>query len=104
MNYTRAHHPDLWKKLRPRLLAVYQATREAANGTARVLGGVLRAEEEARAALVTNLQAEPQSNGAETTDAREVKADTAYAWHGVAKKPEKDWAAPGPGAARLLSR
>ena len=95
LNYTRAHHPDLWKKLRPRLLAVYQATREAANGTARVLGGVLRAEEEARAALVTNLQAEPQSNGAETTDAREVKADTAYAWHGAAEEAEADQSVPG---------
>ena len=74
LNYTRAHHPDLWEKLRPRLLAVYQATREAANGTTQVLGGVLRVEEEARAALVANLQAELQSNGEETLDAREVKA------------------------------
>ncbi len=53
---------------------MYQVTREAAEGTARVLGGVLGAEEEARAALVANLQAELQSNGEETLDAREVKA------------------------------
>ena len=50
-----------------------------ADDTARVLGGVLGAEGEARAALVANLQAELQSNGEETTVAREVKADTAQA-------------------------
>jgi len=60
--------------------------REAADGTARVLGGVLGAEGEARAALVANLQAELQSNGEETTVAREVKADAdndAAPQHGV---------------------
>ena len=60
LNYTRVHHPELWARLRPRLLAVYQVMREAANGTAQVLGGVLGAEEEASVA-------------------RELKADTAYA-------------------------
>ncbi len=95
LNYTRVHHPELWARLRPRLLAVYQVMREAANGNARVLGGVLRAEEEARAALVANLQAELQSNGEETTDAREVKADTAYTWLKAGEEAEEDRAAPG---------
>ncbi len=44
LDYTREHHPELYRRLRPRLLAVYKITHEGLASTRQVLGGVLLAE------------------------------------------------------------
>ena len=47
LQYTRVHHPELYKKLRRRLLANYKITQDAVAGTTQVLGHVLVAEKRA---------------------------------------------------------
>ena len=58
-------YPELWAQLKPRLLAVYKATRDAMDRTQRVLADALAAEQQAEAddKIAAHLRQRPTGGG-----------------------------------------
>ncbi|MHC4067876.1 MAG: phosphoadenosine phosphosulfate reductase domain-containing protein [Planctomycetota bacterium] len=53
LNYTRAHHPELYQRLRPRLAVVWETAHAALAATREVLGDLLAAEQSEIMAALT---------------------------------------------------
>ena len=69
LDYTREHHPELYRRLRPRLLAVYKITHEGLASTRQVLGGLLIAEKQASKVaqeVAASLRQGPREGGGDT--------------------------------------